>query len=85
MRLFDRARARLGIPAAHVAADSADANALAAAPRHQLGTGVLTNLLSGLNTSEDQTWWDTWYSRRTLTDSQRCALGADPLVRRILR
>ena len=87
MRLRDRVRARLGFQtSAHVAADSADANALAAAPRGAGGgTGILTNLLSGINTSEDQAWWDTWFQRRTLTDEQRSALGADPLVRRILR
>ena len=89
MGVIDRARKALGIgsdptvtPAIEV--DSVEANALAAAPRYFGGPGVLTNLLSGLNTTEDKTWWDVWYQRRPLTDDQRRALGLDPLVRRIL-
>ncbi len=91
MSLLDRAKRALGFSslatvaaATHEATDSFAANALAAAPRWSGGTGVLTNLMSGLNTTEDQSWWDVWYRRRPLTDIQRMALGADPLVRRML-
>lgn len=84
MRLLDRAKSALGLTP-HVAADSAQANALAAAPRYLgAGTGILSNLLSGMNTSDDQAWWDVWFARRTLSNEQRKALAADPLVRRIL-
>jgi phage-related protein (TIGR01555 family) len=87
MRLRDRAKLALGLtPAvtAHVAADSVAANALAAEPRYAGGPGILTNLLSNMNTSADSAWWDVWYQRRTLSDTQRKALGQDPLVSRIL-
>lgn len=65
--------------------DSAEANALAAAPPALFGgTGSLTNFMSGLNTSADSSWWDQWFERRPLGERQRDVLGRDPLVRRIL-
>jgi phage-related protein (TIGR01555 family) len=87
MRLRDRAKLALGLTpavAVHVAADSLAANALAASPHYAGGPGILSNLLSGMNTSADSAWWDVWYQRRTLSDTQRKALGQDPLVSRIL-
>ena len=81
MGIFNRARSVLSRPVI----DSAEANALAAAPRTTPGgTGILTNMMSGLGTSEDQTWWDFWYRRRTLSERERSVLGRDPLVRRLL-